>query len=165
MTRILLVEDDRDLCHLMKEYLVSEGMATTLSHDGKDVVDLALSGNYDIVVLDVVLPGGNGLQLLRTLRMISSIGIIMLTARTEEVDRVMGLDHGADDYVVKPCSPRELAARIRAILRRLKPSWDQNFFRRSSAGCDRRRFTGQEFASLQPRRTIDSAHRHGVSTS
>ena len=128
MTRILLVEDDRDLCHLMKEYLVSEGMATTLSHDGKDVVDLALSGNYDIVVLDVVLPGGNGLHLLRKLRMTSSIGIIMLTARTEEVDRVIGLEHGADDYVVKPCSPRELAARIRAILRRLKPSWDQNFF-------------------------------------
>jgi len=128
MVRILLVEDDRDLAHLVKEYLVLEGMEVTLAHDGKSGLDLALTDNYDVVVLDVMLPGCSGLHLLRKLRMTSSVGIIMLTARTEEVDRVIGLEHGADDYIAKPCSPRELVARIRAVLRRLKPSWEQNLF-------------------------------------
>jgi DNA-binding response OmpR family regulator len=128
MARVLFVEDDKELCHLVKEYLVLEGMDVTLSHDGREVLDLALSNNYDVVVLDVVLPGGNGLHLLRKLRIMSSIGIIMLTARSEETDRVIGLEHGADDYIAKPCSPRELAARIRAVLRRLKPSSEQNLF-------------------------------------
>jgi DNA-binding response OmpR family regulator len=128
MTRVLLVEDDEVLCHLVKEYLELEGMEVTLSHDGRDVLDLALSHNYDVLVLDVVLPGANGMQLLRKLRIISPIGIIMLTARAEEIDRVIGLEHGADDYIAKPCTPRELAARIRAVLRRLRPSWDQNLF-------------------------------------
>jgi DNA-binding response OmpR family regulator len=128
MARVLLVEDDKDLCHLVKEYLVKEGMEVTLSHDARDVLNLVLSDNYDVLVLDVVLPGGNGLHLLRKVRIMSSIGIIMLTARGEEIDRVIGLEHGADDYIAKPCSPRELAARIRAVLRRLKPSSEQNLF-------------------------------------
>ena len=128
MTRVLLVEDDRELCHLVKEYLVMEGMEVTLSHDGRNVLELAMSDNYDVLVLDVVLPGGNGLQLLRKVRIKSPIAIIMHTARSEESDRVIGLEHGADDYISKPCSPRELAARIRAVLRRLKPSSVPNPF-------------------------------------
>jgi len=128
MTRILLVDDDEVLSRLVKEYLSLEGMEVTLSHDGRDVLELALSDNYDVLVLDVVLPGTNGLHLLRKLRISSRVGIIMLTARTEEIDRIIGLEHGADDYIAKPCSPRELAARIRAVLRRLKPSADQDLF-------------------------------------
>ena len=118
MARVLLVEDDKDLCHLVKEYLVKEGMEVTLSHDARDVLNLVLSDNYDVLVLDVVLPGGNGLHLLRKVRIMSSIGIIMLTARGEDVDKIVGLELGADDYVVKPFSAGELIARIRAILRR-----------------------------------------------
>jgi len=166
MTRVLLVEDDQELCHLVKEYLFMEGMEVTLSHDGRNVLDLALSEDYDVLVLDVMLPGNNGLQLLRKVRIRSPIPIIMLTARCEEIDRVIGLEHGADDYISKPCSPRELAARIRAVLRRLKPSLVPNLFHpvqrveigdltidKGSRRCSLRgepiRLTGTEFLLLE----------------
>ena len=121
MDRVLLIDDDRELCALVREYLVQEGLDVESVHDGKHGLERSLSGKYDIVVLDVMLPTMSGLQVLQRLRMTSRVGVLMLTARGEEVDRILGLEHGADDYIPKPFNPRELTARIRAVLRRLKP--------------------------------------------
>lgn len=116
--KVLLVDDDRELVELTRDYLAREGFAVACAHDGIAGADAALSGEHDIVVLDVMMPGCDGFQALARIRAASSIPILMLTARGDDGDRVLGLEHGADDYVPKPCSPRELAARLRAILKR-----------------------------------------------
>jgi two-component system, OmpR family, response regulator len=116
--RVLLVDDDVELVELLREYLEREGFAVEAAHDGAAGVLAALSVRPDIIVLDVMMPGINGIEALARIRKVSEIPIIMLTARGDDVDRIVGLELGADDYVPKPCTPRELTARIRAILKR-----------------------------------------------
>lgn len=119
--KILLVDDDVELCSLLGEFLTREGFQVECAHDGKQGLERAPSGDYGLVVLDVMLPRMDGFEVLRQLRSQSRVPVIMLTARSEDVDRIVGLELGADDYLPKPFNPRELAARIRAILRRLEP--------------------------------------------
>ncbi len=117
---VLLVEDDVRLAGLTREYLESHGVLVTHVADGRRGLDEALRGRYDAVLLDLMLPGKDGLEVCRELRARSDVPIVVLTARGEEADRVMGLELGADDYVSKPFSARELLARIRAVTRRAK---------------------------------------------
>jgi DNA-binding response OmpR family regulator len=117
---VLLVEDDLRLASLTREYLEGHGIAVTHASDGRRGQDEALSGRYDAVLLDLMLPGKDGLDVCREIRARSDVPVIVLTARGEEADRVMGLELGADDYLAKPFSPRELLARIRAVVRRAK---------------------------------------------
>ena len=121
MIRVLLVDDDEELCALQHDYLSGEGFAVTVCHDGRSGLQAARSGEFDILLLDQMLPQLNGADLLRQLRQHSSLPVLMITARGDDVDRILGLETGADDYVAKPCTPRELVARIRAILRRSAP--------------------------------------------
>ena len=115
---VLVIDDDKELCSLLEIYLGDEGYAPGFAHDGVRGLEQALSGAYAIVILDVMLPAMNGLDVLRELRKSSDVPVIMLTARGEEVDRIVGLEIGADDYLPKPFNPRELTARLRSILRR-----------------------------------------------
>jgi two-component system OmpR family response regulator len=119
-TLVLLVEDDLRLAALTKEYLEGHGVAVVHASDGRRGQEEALSGKYDAVLLDLMLPGKDGLEVCREVRARSDVPIVVLTARGEEADRVMGLELGADDYLAKPFSPRELLARIRAVVRRAK---------------------------------------------
>ena len=109
---------------MLTEYLEREGFSVTAVHDGASAARLAAGGDFQIVVLDVMMPGIDGVEALRRIRQSSRIPVIMLTARGDDVDRIVGLELGADDYVTKPCTPRELAARLRAILRRVQPQAD-----------------------------------------
>src|SRR5689334_25336858 len=120
----LLADDDVELSGMLTEYLEREGFAVTAVHDGEAAARLALSGGYQIVVLDVMMPKVDGIEALRQIRQTSRVPVVMLTARGDDVDRIVGLELGADDYVPKPCTPRELVARLRAILRRLQPAAD-----------------------------------------
>src|SRR5512146_653142 len=117
----LLVEDDARLAALTKEYLEGHGVAVVHVGDGRRGQEEALTGRYDAVLLDLMLPGKDGLEVCREIRARSDVPIVVLTARGEEADRVMGLELGADDYIAKPFSPRELLARIRAVVRRVQP--------------------------------------------
>jgi DNA-binding response OmpR family regulator len=119
---ILLIDDDRELCELLTDYLQLEGFQVEAVHDGAEAVKLCEKQRYDALVLDVMLPGMQGFDVLRRLRRFSRIPVIMLTARGDDTDRIVGLEMGADDYLPKPCNPRELAARLRAILRRATPT-------------------------------------------
>ncbi len=118
MSRVLLVDDDDILTELLTEYLSAEGLEVSRMPDGESGVQEILSNQYDVVVLDSMMPKMNGLEVLKTVRAQSKIPIIMLTAKGDDIDRIIGLEMGADDYVPKPCQPRELLARINAILRR-----------------------------------------------
>ncbi len=118
MVRVLVVDDDVELCDLVSEYLEPEGFEVAAVHTGDQGLERALSGDYSLVVLDVMLPGMNGLDVLRRVRAKSRVPVLILTARGDDVDRIVGLEIGADDYLPKPFNPRELLARIRAILRR-----------------------------------------------
>ena len=117
--RVLVVDDDVKTVELVKLYLNRDGYRVLTAYDGTEALRLAREGHPDLIVLDLMLPGIDGLEICRTLRGESNVPIIMLTARTTEGDRLTGLDLGADDYVPKPFSPKELAARVRAVLRRL----------------------------------------------
>lgn len=119
MNRVLLIDDDVELGGLLREYLEQEGFTVRVETDGESGAAAALTGAHDIVVLDVMLPRLGGIEVLRRIRASSRVPVIMLTARGDDVDRIVGLEFGADDYVPKPCTPRELVARIRAILRRV----------------------------------------------
>ena len=116
--KILLVDDDVELVGMLRDYLLREGFEVDALHDGEAGVAAALSGAYGIAVLDVMMPGMSGIEVLRRIRQKSVMPVLMLTARGDDIDRIEGLELGADDYVPKPCTPRELAARIHAILRR-----------------------------------------------
>ena len=118
---ILLIDDDAELCSLLGEFLKREGFQVDCEHEGQRGLERALEPGVDLVVLDVMLPGIDGFEILRRLRRQSKVPVIMLTARGEDVDRIVGLELGADDYLPKPFNPRELAARMRAVLRRYEP--------------------------------------------
>jgi two-component system, OmpR family, response regulator CpxR len=121
MARLLLADDDQELCELLAEYLGSEGFEVDRVHDGEQAVTAVLTDRYDLVILDIMMPKMNGFDALREVRRKNATPVLMLTARGDDVDRIVGLEMGADDYLPKPCNPRELVARIRAILRRIKP--------------------------------------------
>lgn len=120
--KVLLVDDDVELTDLLKDYLEQEGFDVTVAHDGKEGIAKALSGQHDVAVLDVMMPHMSGIEVLQHIRLTSRMPVLMLTAKGDDIDRIIGLELGADDYVPKPCTPRELVARIRAILRRTQPS-------------------------------------------
>ena len=122
MERLLIVEDDVELCGLLAERLCGDGFSLEAVHDGARGLERALSGEHRLVILDLMLPRLGGLDVLRKLRAQSGIPVLILTARGEDVDRILGLEIGADDYLPKPFNPRELLARIRAILRRASPA-------------------------------------------
>jgi DNA-binding response OmpR family regulator len=118
--RLLVVDDDSELCALLGEFLSREGFEVDFENDGRKGLDRALKNEHDLVVLDVMLPSLDGFEILKRLRQHSRVPVLMLTARGEDVDRIVGLELGADDYLSKPFNPRELVARIRAILRRIE---------------------------------------------
>lgn len=123
--RVLMVDDDSNLTSLFDEFLQAEGgFQLTARHDGEAGVAAALSQNFDVIILDVMMPKMNGFDALKAIRKASNTPVIMLTARGDDLDRILGLEIGADDYVPKPCNLRELVARIRAILRRVSGSGD-----------------------------------------
>lgn len=124
MEKILIIDDDTALCELVMEYLQPLGFAVEAVHRGDSGVERALKSDHDLILLDVMLPGQNGFEVLRQIRESSKIPVLMLTARGDDVDRIVGLEIGADDYLPKPFNPRELAARIRAILRRSSSKGD-----------------------------------------
>ena len=118
MSKLLLIDDDVELANMLKEFLTQEGFTVTTAHDGLTGEQYVLAGKFDLVILDVMMPGQDGLQTLRNVRQHSDIPVLMLTAKDDNEGRIEGLEDGADDYVQKTCLPRELVARIRAILRR-----------------------------------------------
>ncbi|MDR2875928.1 MAG: response regulator transcription factor [Methylobacillus sp.] len=119
MLQVLLIDDDIELCQMMEEYLEAEHFALEFAHDGETGARMATSGKHDLVVLDVMMPGINGFDTLRLIRNTSQIPVIMLTAKGDDIDRIIGLELGADDYLTKPFNPRELVARLKAIQRRV----------------------------------------------
>ncbi|WP_151702215.1 response regulator transcription factor [Nitrincola alkalilacustris] len=117
--RLLLVDDDRQLSAMLSDYLAHEGYQVTTAADADEATALlSQPGQFDLLVLDIMMPGRSGLELLQSLRPALQLPVIMLTGRGDEIDRILGLEMGADDYLAKPCNPRELLARIRAVLRR-----------------------------------------------
>jgi two-component system, OmpR family, response regulator CpxR len=125
MDKILIIDDDEELCELVSEYLTVEGFEISCVNDGETGLQQALTGDYDMAILDVMLPKMNGFDVLRNLREESKLPVIMLTARGDDMERIVGLEIGADDYLPKPFNPRELAARLRAILRRTVVSTEE----------------------------------------
>jgi DNA-binding response OmpR family regulator len=125
MSRLLLVDDDVELTAMLGEYLAQEGFEVDAVHDGSAGVRQSLDGDYALVVLDSMLPRVDGEEVLRRIRLRSALPVLMLTARGDDADRITGLELGADDYVAKPCTPRELTARVRSILRRARPGLPQ----------------------------------------
>ncbi len=119
MKHILIIDDDTELCELLQEYLTAEQLPSECVHDGLSGLNKIKEGDYSLVILDIMLPEMNGLDVLKEIRTFSKIPVIMLTAKGDEIDRILGLELGADDYIPKPFSPRELVARIRAVFRRL----------------------------------------------
>ena len=118
MTKILIVEDEQKLAELIRDYLARSSFDTTVFDNGNDVVPYVREHKPDLVILDLMLPGRDGMEICKEIRTFSNLPIIMVTARVEEIDRLLGLELGADDYVCKPFSPRELVARVKAVLRR-----------------------------------------------
>ncbi|MDN4054299.1 response regulator transcription factor [Massilia sp. YIM B02763] len=122
MNQVLLIDDDTELVAMFTEYMEQEGFRVACAHDGEAGAREALGGQYAIAILDVMMPRMNGIETLRRIRAASRMPILMLTGRGDDADRILGLELGADDYVTKPCTPRELTARVRAILRRTQGS-------------------------------------------
>lgn len=156
---ILIIDDDRELGDMLVEYLSREGLTARVCSDGRDGMSTAVEGDFDAIVLDVMLPGINGFDVLRGIRASSQVPVIMLTARGEDTDRIVGLELGADDYLPKPFNPRELTARLRAILRRSRSQAEGTLehhdvhldrqARRVSVGDDVIDLTAAEFAILE----------------
>ncbi len=118
MPNILLIDDDVELCDMLAEYLESESFTVNMVHDGHSGMNQAKAENYDAIILDVMMPEMDGFSVLKELRKYIATPVLMLTAKGDDVDRIVGLEMGADDYLPKPCNPRELVARLKAILRR-----------------------------------------------
>jgi two-component system response regulator CpxR len=136
MERILVIDDDVELCHLVGEYLQAEGFAVECVHDGESGLKKAMADEYLLAVLDVMLPGINGFEVLRRIRATSRLPVLLLTARGEDVDRIVGLEIGADDYLPKPFNPRELSARVKAILRRTEAKTNRGRLEVSGVALD-----------------------------
>ena len=119
MSKILIIDDDEELCELVSEYLSVEGFTTEAVHDGESGLQKALTNEFELAILDVMLPRKNGFDVLRELRKSSKLPVLMLTAKGDDMERIVGLEIGADDYLPKPFNPRELVARLRAVLRRV----------------------------------------------
>jgi two-component system response regulator CpxR len=117
---ILIIDDDRELGEMLGDFLAPDHLQLTASHTGEDGLEVLQTRNFDLLILDIMMPGMSGLDVLKKVRQTSDIPIIMLTARGEDIDRILGLEFGADDYIAKPFNPRELVARIKAILRRMQ---------------------------------------------
>lgn len=118
---ILIIDDDQELGEMLAEFLAPDHLRLTARHNGEAGLQSLTSERFDLLILDIMLPGMSGLDVLKKLRTFSDIPVIMLTARGEDIDRILGLEFGADDYIAKPFNPRELVARIKAILRRIQP--------------------------------------------
>ncbi len=118
MVKLLLIDDDQELCQLINEYLTAEGFDVDMAHDGEQALEQVNSGHYAAIILDVMLPKRSGFDVLKAVRQKYTTPVLMLTAKGDTIDRVVGLEIGADDYLPKPCDPRELVARLRAVLRR-----------------------------------------------
>src|SRR6266550_5959905 len=136
---ILIVDDQRELCDLVQGYLTGEGYRVSAAHDGGEMRRIMAQGPVDLVILDLMLPGEDGLTLARSLREESSVGIIILTGRGETVDRIIGLEMGADDYLPKPFHLRELLARVKSVLRRAS---SRNTDRQTVPARSKARFAG-----------------------
>jgi len=122
--KLLIVDDDSEICHLLKQYLQKSEFKAEVAADGVQMFSMLKKASFDLIILDLMLPGEDGLSLLRRLRVDANIPVIMLTAMGEETDRIIGLEMGADDYISKPFNPRELLARIKSVLRRASISND-----------------------------------------
>ena len=158
---ILIVDDDRELGNMLKEFLAPDHFDVTTCLTGEDGLKVLQSTEFDLVILDIMLPGMSGIEMLREVRQSSDVPIIMLTARGDDVDRILGLEFGADDYLTKPFNPRELLARIKAIMRRVQPATTRGHqlkvgtivldlrTRRVTAGDEQLRLTGTEFELLR----------------
>jgi two-component system response regulator BaeR len=118
MSKVLIVEDEEKLAGLLRDYLVQEGFEVSMLHRGDQVEEWVRANGADLVLLDLMLPGKSGLEVCKALRSFADVSIIMVTARVDEIDRLLGLELGADDYICKPFSPREVVARVKAVLRR-----------------------------------------------
>jgi DNA-binding response OmpR family regulator len=123
--QILMIDDDRELGAMIKDFLATDQLAITVRNTGEEGIDAFKSGSYDLLILDIMMPGISGLDVLKKIRQTSNVPVIMLTARGDDVDRIIGLEFGADDYLPKPFNPRELVARIKAILRRAQPQTEE----------------------------------------
>ena len=116
-----MIDDDRELGDMITDFLAGDNLEVTVRHSGEAGIEEFKSGDYDLIILDIMMPGISGLDVLKKVRLTSAVPVIMLTARGDDVDRIIGLEFGADDYLPKPFNPRELVARIKAILRRAQP--------------------------------------------
>jgi two-component system OmpR family response regulator len=143
---LLIVDDDKELCALLSKFMSRHGYRVSVAHDGNEMTQVLETSRVNLVILDLMLPGDDGLMLCRRLRATSTLPIIMLTAMADEVDRIIGLEMGADDYIAKVANPRELLARVRAVLRRSGPA-------EAGAAADQRRIL--EFAGWR----LDVTHR------
>ncbi|MEM6935477.1 MAG: response regulator transcription factor [Pseudomonadota bacterium] len=160
-SQILIIDDDQELCAMLSEFLAPDSLEVSAVHSGEDGLEALKEADFDLVILDIMLPGINGTEVLKQLRQGSDIPVVMLTARGDDVDRILGLEFGADDYLPKPFNPRELTARIKAILRRARqaPERDEPASvgelevdlgtRRVSASGELIRLTGAEFELLK----------------
>lgn len=128
MMRILIVEDELELGEIVQDYLRAQNFETCLVSDGLEALQMILHQHWDLVLLDVMLPGKDGLSICKEARKVTQVPIIMMTAKVEEIDRLLGLELGADDYICKPYSPRELVARVKAVLRRTRPAQEETHF-------------------------------------
>ncbi len=124
--RVLMIDDDENICQLISLYLAKDGFDADFCHDGESGLAKLRENTYDVVLLDVMMPGIDGFETVKLLREFSNVPVIMLSARGEPMDKISGLDHGADDYITKPFEPQELIARMRAILRRAKPAGNKS---------------------------------------
>lgn len=159
--KILIIDDDRELGEMLKEFLAPDHFDVNACFTGEEGLQVLQTGEYDLVILDIMLPAASGIEVLKQLRQFSEIPVIMLTARGDDVDRILGLDFGADDYLAKPFNPRELLSRIKAILRRAGKTANPRQpmqvgeivldvrSRRVSSGQDTVRLTGTEFELLR----------------
>ena len=123
--QILMIDDDRELGAMITDFLATDQLNVTVRNTGEEGIDAFKAGSYDLLILDIMMPGISGLDVLKKVRQNSSVPVIMLTARGDDVDRIIGLEFGADDYLPKPFNPRELVARIKAILRRAQPQSEE----------------------------------------
>lgn len=119
--KVIIIDDDENICQLIALYLDKDGFTADIYHDGETGLSVLKENSYDVVLLDIMMPGIDGFETLKEIRAFSNIPVIMLSARGDPMDKISGLDYGADDYITKPFEPQELIARIRAVLRRIKP--------------------------------------------